>query len=350
MKKWFALFLCALMLLASASMAEEMYPVYRAAARTQQEANFFDKADPAWFNQSGPASYQNTSKRARSDLFTFTDEAQLHISTGCISYSEYDGEYYMIYGEDPEHPGGPFARPSFAAEIGHVAFEQLVDTICHNAPPPAVEKTELSGITLTQAEAAVEDLLHRLGLEGYQRTLTLDTSAERIRKWGAAYVEEHQTYYNVYDRYYDFGAATGADEGYFLIYTQTLNGLSVGNPDGTEGVHAFVNADGIVAFELRSGYAIGDVYSTPEKLLSESEIRKLFEKDNDRRIADHFYEPAYVKATLKYAPMRAPEKKDGMVMAPAWYIEYTYLDGSSAEDGWAWYSAVDGRMIADCYF
>ena len=70
---------------------------------------------------------------------------------------------------------------------------------------------------------------------------------------------------------------------------------------------------------------------------------------NDRRITDHFYEPTYVRASLKYAPMRAPEKKDGMVMAPAWYIEYTFVDGSVTEEGWAWYSALDGKLIMDCY-
>lgn len=349
MKKWIALFLSVLMLLSSAAVAEEVYPIYKTTARTQEEANFFDKVDPAWFNQSGQASYENTSRRARSDMFTFNDEAQLNIDTSYISYIEYDGEHYMIYGEDPEHPGGTFARPSFASEIGYVAFSQLVDTIYHHAEPPAIEKIELSGITLAQAEAAVEEVLQKLGLEGYERSMALDMSAERIREWGAAYVAEHKTFYNVYDRYYDFTAATEADEGYYLIYTQHLNGLPVGIPDSMETVQAFVNASGIVTFELRNSYAIGEVYATPEKLLSEDDIRKAFEKDNDRRIEDHFNELTFVRATLKYAPMRAPEKKDGMVMAPAWYIEYTFVDGSSTEEGWAWYSALDGKLIMDCY-
>jgi len=350
MKKWIALLLAALMLISTGAVAEEVYPIYKATARTQEEANFFDKVDPEWFNQSGQAKYENTSRRARSDLFTFADGAQLDIDTSYISYIEYDGEHYMIYGEDPEHPGGPFARPSFASEIGYVAFDQLVEAIYHpSAAVPSLEKTELSGVNLAQAEAAVEAMLNKLGLKGYERTYALDMSTERIREWGSAYVEEHKTYYNIYDRYYDFSAATEADEGYYLIYTQTLNGLPVGNPDGTENACAFVNASGIVTFELRNSYAIGDVYSTPEKLLSEEEIRKCFEADNDRRIKDHFFEPTYVKATLKYAPMRAPEKKDGMVMAPAWYIEYTFVDGSSTEEGWAWYSAVDGKLIMDCY-
>lgn len=350
MKKWIALLLSLLMLVSSAAVAEEAYPIYKATARTQEEASFFDKVDPEWFNQSGQASYENISRRARSDLFTFADEAQLDIAPEYIRYSEYNGEHYMIYGEDPQNPGGPFKRPSFAAEIGSVAFEQLAEALYHHhAAIPPLEQTELSGITLAQAEQAVEDVLNKLGLAGYERAYALDMSAERIREWGAAYVEEHKTFYNVYDRYYDFTAATEADEGYYLIYTQHLNGLPVGIPDSMETVQAFVNASGIVTFELRNSYAIGDVYSTPEKLLSEDDVRKLFEKDNDRRIADHFNDPTFVRATLKYAPMRAPEKKDGMVMAPAWYIEYTFVDGSVTEEGWAWYSALDGKLIMDCY-
>ena len=350
MKKWIALLLSLLMLVSSAAVADEVYPIYKATARTQEEASFFDKVELEWFNQSGEAVYENTSRRGRSDLFTYPDGAQLDIDAGSIRYTEYDGEYYMIYGEDPEHPGGPFPRPSFASEIGSVALEQLVEALYHHdAAIPPLEKTGLSGITLAQAEKAVEDVLNKLGLEGYERAYALDMSAERIREWGAAYVAEHQTFYNVYDRYYDFAAATEADEGYYLIYTQHLNGLPVGIPDSMETVQAFVNASGIVTFELRNSYAIGEVYTTPGKLLSEDEIRTLFEKDNGRRIADHFNDPTFVRATLKYAPMRAPEKKDGMVMAPAWYIEYTFVDGSVTEEGWAWYSALDGKLIMDCY-
>lgn len=351
MKKWFAMLMAAMMLLSSAAVAEEVYPIYMATARTQEEANFFDKVDLEWFNQSGQASYQNTSKRARSDMFTFNDEAQLHISTGYISYIEYDGEHCMIARDNPKNPDGPFPRPSFASEIGYAASSVLWRFEDHSASggKPALIKKELNGITLEQADEQINALLANLGLSGYELITAVDMDVNRIREWGVLQVAMHKTNWNVYDRYYDFGAATEADEGYYLIYTQTLNGLPVGNPDGTEDVRAFINADGIVTFELRNGYDIGDVYSTPEKLLSEDEIRKFFEADNDRRIEDHFFEPTYVKATMKYCPMRAPEKKDGMVMAPAWYIEYTFVDGSSTEDGWAWYSAVDGKLIMDCY-
>ena len=352
MKKWIALLLAALMLISTGAVAEEVYPIYKAIARTQQEANFFDKVDLEWFNQSGQASYQNGTRRGRYDMITFNDQAQLNIDTSYISYIEYDGEYCMIARDNPKNPDGPFPRPSFASKIGTTAGSVLWRFEGHSASgvKPALLKKELNGITLEQADAQVKEVLANLGLIGYELLTAIDMDVNRIREWGVQQVAMHKTNWNTYDCYYDFGTATEADEGYYLIYTQTLNDLPVGNPDGLEDVRAFVNASGIVTFELRNSYAIGDVYSTPEKLLSEEEIRKCFEADNDRRIKDHFFEPTYVKATLKYAPMRAPEKKDGLVMAPAWYIEYTFVDGSTTEEGWAWYSAVDGKLIMDCYF
>ena len=35
-------------------------------------------------------------------------------------------------------------------------------------------------------------------------------------------------------------------------------------------------------------------------------------------------------------------------MAPAWLAHYTYQDGRQ-ETGWAWYSALDGSLLGDCY-
>lgn len=349
MKKYFVLFLCILMLFSACALAETL-PVHQASPRTQEDNPFFDKADPAWFNHSGKPAYENGSKRARYDIFTYPDGAQLTLDDNYLCYTEYDGEYFMIYGEDPAHPGGPFPRPSFTAEIGFVAFDKVVDAICHNAEAPALQKTELAGITLNDAKFTVETLLNQLNLNGYTCTMALDMSAERIREWGTAYVENHKTFYNVYDRYYDFSAATEADEGYFLIYEFFIDGIpAVGNPDGYENVQAFVNADGIVTFEARSSYTVGDIISTPEKLLAQEEIRAVFEKHNERRIQDGFLAPSFTGAVMKYCPMRAENKADGMVYAPAWYVTYTFLDGTQPCEGWAWYSALDGRLIMDCY-
>jgi len=350
MKKWIVLLLTVLMLFSCSALAENTLPVYRATYRSQTEAAFFDQAKPEWFNQSEEPAYENGSRRARYDTFTFGDQAQLTVDPNYIGYREFDGEYYMIYGEDPKHPGGPFQRPSFSNEIAHTAATMLVRFQSHtdNGAKPGLINAELSGITLAQADAQVQTLLENLGLNGYELTTAIDMSVNRIREWGVWSVEADKFNYNVYDRYYDFTAATEVDEGYYLVYTLMLSGVPVGNPDGTEDVRAFVNADGIALFELRSSYAVGDVYSIPDKLLTEDEIRAVFEADNERRVKDQLFDPALTSATLMYCPMRAPDKKDGMVMTPAWYIEYTFVDGSPTT-GWVWYSAVDGKLIMDCY-
>lgn len=348
MKKWIALMLCILTLFSSFALAETL-PVYQAVRRTQEEANFFDKADPAWFNQSGEPAKANGSKRARYDLFTFPDGAQLNVDTSYIYYNENDGEYCMYYGGDPKDVGGPFPRPSFASEVGQIAARTLYRCEIYGLDEPTADVT-LTSLKLEDADKAVQELLARLGLYNYQLTQSIAMTAQRIREWGVAQVEADQNNYNVFDHYYDFSQATEADEGYYLVYTPMLNGLPVGNPDGTEDVRAFINQTGIVSFELRSSYAIGDVYSTPEHLLTQEEIRTCFEGDNERRIQDGFLEPVLTDAVLMYCPMRAPSKQDGMVMAPAWYITYDFLDVTQECDGWAWYSALDGKMIADCYF
>jgi len=59
-------------------------------------------------------------------------------------------------------------------------------------------------------------------------------------------------------------------------------------------------------------------------------------------------QPVATGARLMYAPLRASNKKDGMALTPVWYITYDFVDGSKCE-GWAWYSAVDGRLVMDCY-
>ncbi|MBR6569262.1 MAG: hypothetical protein IKK75_02300 [Clostridia bacterium] len=350
MKKWIALLLAALMLFSSSALAQNTLPVYRATFRSQTESAFFELVKPEWFNQSCEPAYENGSRSGRYDIFTFGDQAQLTVDQNYISYQEFDGEYYMIYGEDPQNPGGPFQRPSFSNEIALTAGAMLFRFQSHtdSGVRPVLLQQELSGITLAQADAQVQELLDNMGLTGYELTTAIDMSVNRICEWGVWSVESDKFNYNVYDRYYDFTSATEADEGYYLVYTLMLDGVPAGNPDGTEDVCAFVNADGVARFELRSSYAVGDVYSVPDRLLTEDEIRAVFESDNERRIADHMFDPAFTRATLMYCPMRAPEKKDGMVMTPAWYIEYTYLDGSPTT-GWVWYSAVDGKLIMDCY-
>lgn len=357
MRKWMAWLLAALMLMSTGAMAEGMVPesyqegqplpVYSAVHRSEEEAAFFDKAAPELF-QEGEYTYQNGSKRSRYDIFTFEDQARLIVDNEYVCYQEYDGEFRMIYGDEPDKPSEPFPRPSFGTEVGRMAYDAMAKARYGEGEVPALEKRELAKITLAQADETVRGLLSAMGADGYELTLAVDMDADRIREMGQAYVAHHQTMYNVYDRYYDFSLATEADEGYFLQYTPFKNGVPVGDPDSIVEACAFVKQSGVVMFELRDFYAIGGEKYTPERLLTSEEIAACFERDNPRRIKDGFLAPELTSVKLMYCPMRAENKKDGMIMAPAWYVTYDFTDGSR-RDGWAWYSALDGKLIMDCY-
>lgn len=355
MKRFAALLLTGLLLCASCACAEpsvvipegyvqgDPLPIYRATPRTEKEASFLDHAQPEWFNASGVASYENTSRRARCDLFVFNDEAQLTINNGYIDYREYDGVHYAIDGDAPDQPRGPFARPSFACEIGWLASNaRLYQLWGGEVPDVQLEQTELKVITLAQARETVEGLLTKLGLTGYELSYALDMSAAKIRLLGAWNEKLRKEYYNGYDRYWDFSKATEADEGYYLFYERIFNGARADELDGDLSLDAYVDGNGLVFFQLRDAYAPGDVYETPKKLMTADEIFECFAKDNPRRAKALDIQPEIIRVELMYAPVRASNKKDGTVFAPVWYVTYT-------RDHWAWYSAVDGTLVADCY-
>lgn len=331
-------------------------PLYHAQKRSQKQANFFDKVSLEWFNTSGEAGYENWSKRERYDHFTYTDGSELNVDVSSVYYREYDGTYMMIYGETPDKPEGPFPKENFAcaiAALGGSAYSNLyLYPDWHPGfPQIALENTELSAVTLAQATARVRELLSKLGVEGYEVDYALDMSVEHIRTLGEWETKERNEAYNrrAEGGDWDFSKATEADEGYFLHFSKSVDGVPVGYPEGTIfSVMAFVDAQGIRSFQLYDGYTVGDIYETPERLLTSAEILECFEQGNARREKDGFLQPRATGAKLMYAPLRASNKKDGMALTPVWYVTYTFVDGVEA-DGWAWYSAVDGRLVADCY-
>lgn len=354
MKRWMTALL-ALLLMASltagaAAEAVQTLPIYRAQERNQKQANFFDKVDVTWFNQSGEPALENWSKRARYDHYVFPDQAQLDIDVNVISYLEYDGTEMCIYADDPGNPEGPFPRKSFACAIG-----QMAGSSCFYAeydaslPKPTLTQTELTGVTLESAKAQVEDLLQKLGAEGYELVDAIDMSAEKIHLFGRYEQKRRDETANKRTGEWDFSLATEADEGFYLFYSKTLNGLPVALTDGGGfDVRAFVNAQGVCLFKLVDSFAIGEVYETPDRLLTAEEARTAFERDNASREKELESVCLFMDAALKYGPRRAENKKDGVVFEPMWYIRYTRGD-SDRKKGWAWYSAVDGKLIMDCY-
>ena len=148
---------------------------------------------------------------------------------------------------------------------------------------------------------------------------------------------------------WDFALATEEDQGFYVYYEFQLNGLDIQSMDiAPFSASAYFTREGMHSFRLTNPAVIGEIYDTPDALVSPETILTRFEKDNPDRIRYGFNDPTPVQMKLVYTLQRAPQKKDGMVLAPAWYVRYTFVDGVPKE-GWVWYSALDGAKLMDCY-
>lgn len=322
----------------------EPLPLYRATARTQEQAGFISAANPAWFNPGGQAPRENQDGAGYS-LVVFTDEARLGIGESYIEYGEYEGVHRMYYADAPDEPAGPFPRPALINEIAALAGNAYYESK-RNGVPAALKHTELSGVTLDDARRQVDDLFEKLGVGGYECVFALDMSLPRIRELGAAETKQRAKHKNKSDGWWDFSLAAQADEGFYLRYEKRLSGAPV--RDEVFYAEAYVTASGIRDFALREDYAAGEIALTPARLITAAEALAAFECGNARREKHLLLNPTATGARLMYMPVRAQNRKEGMVFAPVWYVSYTFEDGVPC-DGWAFYSAVDGSLIEDCY-
>lgn len=361
MLKRIGILLLALTLLCSIALAEEpavvvpdiyqqtgTLPLYAAITRTDEAAPLYDLVQAEWFNQSGEPAYENGSRRGRVDVFTFPDGAVLTAGPEYVDYVEYDGTMETL---DPFGEGVPpetLPKPSLKNAIGTLAasarqcWPELEEQ-------PQMENTQLGDLSLENAKATLEALLDKMGLEGWQCVYALDMSVDRIHALGQNYREKLEGISNTPIPAYE--TADEKDQGFYLYYEKALNGVSLEHEaeNGSAfSISAYVTASGLHSFVLRDTHAIGDVYDTPDGLISASEALSAFEGGNPKRIRDGFESPEPYELCLTYRPARAASKKDGVVMTPAWFIRYTFLDGSPC-DGWAWYSALDGTLMEDCY-
>lgn len=377
-------FLCALLLLSASALAREKVilpegytqgeplPVYRAVERTQQQLPIFDCYEPEWLNASGVAIRENQSKRARYDHVVFQDGAELSVDTSVLIYEEKDGTYLFFYVDNPDNPEGPFPMESYAAGIGRLVDEALFyhqhppkdpfstesyaadlsrmveDALFrHQAGEGAVvpERTELAGITLSQAQAQVEAVLDKLGLNGYAPSLSLDLSVERIHALGEWRKQlflfegrNEQGKKNHRDREHDFTQATEADEGFYLLFERRIDGVRL-QMNGSFYAIAFVNARGIARLIIRDFCGAGNVYERPSRLLTSEEALECLKRDRPQHAP-------VIQMELCYTPARASQKEDGLVLTPAWYIVYD-MDTDDGVTGWACYSAIDGSLLED---
>ena len=317
-------------------------PVYKAQLRTEESSAFL-QIDPAVFNGSGIAEHITRDEYYQEENYTFSDESRLRATGITLEYAEYEGEYTTFYKLDGQSPDGPHPRPAFSAEVAELGFAAYWDY-----PQEQLEKTELNGCTLAEAQALAENLLSQLDLDDYQLSYALDMTKERIARLGSMHLKnmESAAYYT--DKTWDYSAATADDEGFFLLYQKQAGGIPVDEGDMYNELRLFV-ANGQIRYVM-----IDDLYRTtgdsylPEKLLSAEEMIAAFNRDNARRERHHISQPKLHTLTLSYMPMRAENAADGMIYAPVWYAEYSFTDAVPRE-GWAWYSALDGTLIRDCY-
>lgn len=379
--------LCALLLLSASALAQENVilpegytqgeplPVYRAVERTQQQMPLFDRYEPDWLNTSGVTTRENQTKHGRYDHVVFQDRAELSVDTSVLIYEEKDGTYLFFYADNPDNPEGPIPMESYAAGIGRLVDEAIFyqhipkdpfstksyvedlsrmveealflnqDEESVGVPVPVLERTELTGIALSQAQKQVEALLNKLGLTGYAPSFSVDLSVERIHtlgEWREQFLllegRDAQGKKNHRDREHDFTQATESDEGFYLRFERRLDGVRL-QKNGSFYAVAFVNARGIASLIVRDFCGVGDVYERPSRLLTSKEALECLERDRPQHAP-------VIQMELCYTPTRASQKKDGLVLTPTWYIVYDM----GMEDGltsWACYSAIDGTLLED---
>ena len=307
-------------------------PVYRATA-----ADLTQAIDPAWFNESGIAEW-------RSDIdIIFNDHAVLGFSPESVWYAEYSDEFYDANQTERERYTPDIApdyrpMPAFSYAILDIAAD------VHNGTKEFVkgvglEHEELALITLETAKARAEELLEKLGVNGFACAYALDMSVDRIKTLGEKYnefwYESGQGYSNLPQQ--DYSAAALEDEGYYLYYSP----LGVDHSsDPRHMASLYVNSRGVVFANIYNYFNRGETLYTPDTLITpEQALERLGEAITHTRYAKKV--DALDRVALSYSAVRAENKANGMVFVPAWQIRF--LDGEN--EHYANINAVDGSII-----
>ncbi|MBR6030084.1 MAG: DUF4179 domain-containing protein [Clostridia bacterium] len=296
-------------------------PIYQAV-----ETDFSSTVDPVWFNRTGIAAGIGT------DEIRFTDHAILNPASEALFYYEFTDDNYT------EAPSNIIVDRAWVREwSGHRGEFSL-------------DRTELTGITLSEAQAQAEAMMARLGIDSndYVCVEALDLSLERIRTMGAiweqAIVDGELLVDDDYQPY-DYASIPATEEGYYLKYFPL--GIDTSPAGGRHSVIFYVTSRGIVYAAVRNAFTRGEILSTPEALITpDAAIARLAEvlsrslSWNDRNIQ------AIQQAALTYEAVRADNKADGMVFVPVWMI--LYQDESAVKSDsfcYALINAVDGTLI-----
>lgn len=341
--KRFLCLLCALLLAVPCAFAEpaiitpesETMPVYAAIPR-----DFTQVVTPEMFNTSGVA--KATTGKHNIRAITFQDEAQLDVHREALYYNEYRGEEEQTYelAETGETYSEMLPKPSIAHAASSLASWMTFGWPGSGEIYP-LEKETLTHITLAEAKARAEALLASLGMEGYVCETALDMSLERILEMGEKWGQLLDDGVLVSSYRFDTRLATTQDEGYFLRYRRfgTESDLS-----GQFYADFYVTANGFATVSITDQYAMGEVLSTPNRLISWQEAAAALPKE----LENSRMQPVLAEITvarLTWCPIREKSSPSGMAFAPAWVLAFTALSDGHASDMHAIFNAETGHLI-----
>ena len=298
-----------------------MMPVYQAI-----ETDFTKGIDPEWFNATGIATGAGT------DFIEFNDHAILSVAPEALFYDEYhDSQQSQSY-------SGAIVRVLWVRDWeGHRGEFNL-------------EKTELTDISLEDAQRQAETLITQLGLDCnyYTCEYMLDMSLDRIQAMGAIYekaIVDGELTTNSDRMPYDYSAIPASEEGFYLIYRPAQ--IDASDAEGRYGLQFFINSRGIVYAHLRNQFNMGEPVEPQKKLISHEEAIARFNKEiNQSRYGTDEQTITILRVILTYEPVRAVNAENGMVFVPTWAI--VYQDQKASQQGYERYAlinAIDGTLI-----
>jgi hypothetical protein len=304
-------------------------PVYRAV-----EADFTKTVNPEWFNGTGTkdgADAMDIRYKDDKDVL-FADHARLSLSPEALFYNEYADDAYTE------------AASSVIVQILWIRQWE------NHRGEFTLEKTELSGITLAEAQAQAEELMEKLGIACNQYICdeALDMSLERIQTMGAIWekaIADGKLLVDDDYQPYDYSAIPASEEGYYLHYSPL--GIDSHAAGSRYSAIFYVNLRGIVYANIRNQFNRGEIVYTPETLITPDAAIEKLTKEMGRSIFGRNEEINSIQqAALTYEAVRAENKADGMVFVPTWMI--LYQDTSAVRQGYsccALINAVDGTLI-----
>jgi len=298
-----------------------MMPVYQAI-----ETDFTKDIDPEWFNATGIATGAGT------DFIEFNDHAILSAAPEALFYDEYHDSHQS------ESYSGAIVRIIWVRNWeGHRGEFNL-------------EKTELTGISLEDAQGQAETLITQLGLDcnHYTCEYMLDMSLDRIQTMGAIYekaIVDGELTTNSDRVPYDYSAIPASEEGFYLVYRPAQ--IDASDAEGRYGLQFFVNSRGIVFAHLRNQFNMGEPVESQKKLIPHEEAIAKFNKEiNQSRYGTDEQTVTILRVILTYEPVRAANAETGMVFVPTW--EIVYQDQEASQQGYEQYAlinAIDGTLI-----